>query len=164
MDLIKVNGKVDGKKLMQAIAVPVIGGTIVGLLTAKSSKDEFKRLEKPGFAPPQAAFPIAWTSLYTVMGVARYRAGQARREEGRAGSFTAYDIQLGLNFLWSFLFFKWRLRGTALVEMTVLLGAIILSMAELRREDKTAGVLMIPYVVWVAYALALNASIWEKNK
>ncbi|MET3575627.1 TspO/MBR family protein [Bhargavaea ullalensis] len=164
MEILKVDGKLDMKKLALSVAVPVIGGSIVGMLTSKSSKEQFKKLKKPGFAPPQATFPIAWTSLYAVMGVARYRAGQARTNEGRSGSFASYDVQLGLNFLWSFLFFKWGLRGTALAEMTALLGAIILSMAEFRREDRTAGALMIPYVAWVIYALALNASIWEKNK
>lgn len=164
MEILKVNGKMDAKRLALRIALPVIGGSIVGMLTSGSTKEEFKRLKKPDFAPPQAAFPIAWTTLYAMMGTARYRAGEVRRQEGRSDRFPAYDLQLGLNFLWMFLFFKWRLRGPALAEMTVMLGAIILTAAEFREEDRTAGRLMVPYIVWVAYALVLTGSIWEKNK
>ncbi|MGM9921255.1 MAG: TspO/MBR family protein [Bhargavaea sp.] len=163
MELFRVDGKMDGKKLAVAIAVPLIGGAAAGWLANRNAQDKFKRLDKPGFAPPPATFPIAWNILYTTMGIARYRAGMSRTHKGMEESFPPYNIQLGLNFLWSFLFFKWRLRGTALFEMTILLGAIALTAEQFYKEDRTAGLLMVPYMGWVLYALALNASIWEKN-
>lgn len=163
MEHAHLSRKVDGKKLAAAIALPVLGGAAVGWFANRNAQEKFKRLDKPEFAPPPAAFPIAWNALYTMMGIARYRAGMSRTERGLDNSFPSYDIQLGLNFLWSFLFFKWGLRGTALIEMTVLLGAIALTMERFYREDRTSGLLMVPYMGWVVYALALNASIWKMN-
>lgn len=163
MEPFHVNGKMDGKKLASAIAVPVLGGAAVGWLANRDAQKKFQRLEKPGFAPPPAAFPIAWNILYATMGFARYRAGMRKRDKGMEDSFPSYDVQLGLNFLWSFLFFRWRLRGTALVEMTILLGAIALTAERFYKEDKAAGMLMAPYMGWVLYALALNAAIWKKT-
>ncbi len=75
-----------------------------------------------------------------------------------------YDLQLGLNFLWSFLFFRWGLRGTALVEISLMLASIALTAYEFQKLDNTAGVLMMPYVGWVTFALGLNYSVWKLNK
>jgi translocator protein len=163
MELFQVDGKTDRKRLAASIAVPVLGGAAAGWLANRNAQEKFKRLDKPGFAPPPATFPIAWNILYTTMGIARYRAGMRRTNKGMEDAFPTYNLQLGLNFLWSFLFFKWRLRGTALIEMAILLGAIALTAEQFYKEDRTAGLLMVPYMGWVLYALALNASIWEKN-
>ena len=87
MEPFHVNGKMDGKKLASAIAVPVLGGAAVGWLANRDAQKKFQRLEKPGFAPPPAAFPIAWNILYATMGFARYRAGMRKRDKGMEDSF-----------------------------------------------------------------------------
>jgi translocator protein len=69
-----------------------------------------------------------------------------------------------LNFLWSFLFFRWGLRGTAFAEIGFLLAAITLTTYQFYEKDKAAGSMMIPYVLWVGYALRLNYSTWQLNK
>lgn len=74
-----------------------------------------------------------------------------------------YDTQLGLNFLWSFLFFKWGLRGTAFIEMAALLTLITLTAFEFYRIDRASGLAMIPYIAWVTFALGLNFSIFRNN-
>ncbi|WLV24915.1 TspO/MBR family protein [Aciduricibacillus chroicocephali] len=165
MEIFKVNGKLNGKKLALSVLVPVAGGALVGWLANKDSKQDYAKLEKPAFSPPPSVFPVVWTGLYTKMGLARYRiAEKAEQMNAKSESLLVYNTQLGLNFLWSFLFFKWNLRGTALIEMTILLGAILMTMWKFYEEDRLAGLMMTPYLGWVGFALALNYSIWSMNK
>ncbi|MEK4027754.1 TspO/MBR family protein [Pseudobacillus sp. FSL P4-0506] len=160
MELLKVDGKVNVGKLASSVLLPVVGGSIVGFLATRNAKKEYKSLKKPSFAPPSWVFPAAWTGLYTTMGIARYRASAKVEQKER---LLSYDIQLGLNFLWSFLFFKWELRGAAFAEIALLLGMITLTAYEFYQLDHTAGNLMIPYAAWVAFALSLNYSMWKMN-
>lgn len=165
MELLKVNGRLDGKRVATGILLPIIGGSITGWIANRNSQEKYKKLKKPSFSPPPSAFPIAWTMLYGMMGLAKYRV-EKKKEFGlrEPTNIPSYEIQLGLNYLWSFLFFRWGLRGTALMEMTVLLGTIALTTYEFYAVDKTAGTLMIPYIGWVAFALTLNFATWKLNK
>ena len=163
MELLKVNGEISRKRLALSILIPVIGGSVTGWLANRNSQEKYRKLKKPSFSPPAAVFPIAWSSLYTIMGIADYRAGMKVEKRNRSETLVPYDIQLGLNFLWSFLFFKWELRGTALLEMTILLGTIALTAYEFNKVDRMAGVLMVPYIGWVIFALCLNYSVWKMN-
>ncbi|UQW97950.1 tryptophan-rich sensory protein [Rummeliibacillus sp. G93] len=163
MELLKVNGKMDTKSLAKHVLVPIIGGSVTGWLANRHAQEKYKKLKKPSFSPPSAVFPIAWTTLYGLMGLAKYRV--SKQQEGkRKKEISIYELQLGLNFLWSFLFFRWELRGTALVEMTVLLGAIALTAYDFFQVDRTAGTLMIPYIGWVIFALSLNYATWKLNE
>lgn len=162
MELLQVNGRISKKKLALSILIPVIGGSITGWIANKNAQEKYKKLKQPSFSPPGAVFPIVWTTLYTTMGIAKYRVDQKKKDSPAA--VPLYDLQLGLNFLWSFLFFRWGLRGTALVEITLMLGCITLTAYEFQQVDKTAGALMVPYVGWVAFALGLNYAVWKLNK
>ncbi|PIC66325.1 TspO protein [Sporosarcina sp. P21c] len=161
MELLKVQSELDWKKLTRNVLIPVVGGSIIGYLANRNTQEQYAKLEKPSFSPPSAVFPIAWTTLYTMMGVANYR---VEMKQGTKAAPPLYDIQLGLNFLWSFLFFKWNLRGTALIEMTIMLGTIAMTAYEFNKTDRTAGALMVPYIGWVMFALVLNYSTWKLNK
>lgn len=165
MEVASVNGRIHGKNLAASILVPVVGGALVGALANRGTREQYESLKNPSFAPPGWVFPVVWTTLYKMMGVAKYRAQETAKPLGRERQVLApYELQLGLNFLWSFLFFKWGLRGTALVEMAALLGAVIWAAYEFYQVDQLAGGLMVPYVVWVAFALGLNYSFWQLNK
>ena len=165
MEVLKVNGELDKKKLAISILVPVIGGSITGWLANRNAQKKYKKLKQPSFAPPAPIFPIVWTSLYAMMGLAKYRADQkVQQGDKESPAIPIYDLQLGLNFLWSFLFFRWGLRGTALIEMTILLGAIAMTAYEFQKKDITAGALMVPYIGWVTFALGLNFAVWKLNK
>lgn len=151
----------DYRKLAKSVLVPVVGGSLVGLLATRNSKEIYHDLKKPSFAPPSWVFPVAWTGLYTVMGIAKYRVSM--KEKNTKSPELLYDTQLGLNFLWSFLFFKWGLRGTAFIEMAMLLTLITLTAFEFYSIDRTAGLAMVPYIGWVTFALGLNFSIFRNN-
>jgi len=164
VELLKVNGQVNVKKLAVSVLVPVVGGSIVGALANRDSQEKYAKLKKPSFSPPPWVFPAVWTTLYAMMGIAKYRADEkAKLQDAQVKTLVPYDVQLGLNFLWSFLFFKWGLRGTALVEMAFLLAAVSLTAYEFAKYDKTAGALMVPYIGWVSFALGLNYSIVKLN-
>ncbi|MDN3448915.1 TspO/MBR family protein [Planococcus sp. APC 3906] len=165
MEFLKVNGKINPGKLAMSIMVPVVGGSLAGAFANRNTQEEYAELEKPSFSPPPWIFPLAWTALYTSMGVAKYRAAEKAALKNETQKVLApYNLQLGLNFLWSFLFFKWGLRGTALAEMVLMLAAITWTTYEFYRYDQTAGNLMVPYIAWVTFAMGLNASIWKLNK
>ena len=165
MELFKVNGKWNGKHLARHVIMPIAGGAIVGWLANRRSQETYKKLEKPSFSPPPAVFPIVWPLLYGTMGLARYRVGEkSLQKKNQEAQQPTYNVQLGLNYLWSFLFFKWNLRGTALVEMMVLLGAIMLNVYQFYEQDRTAGTLLLPYLGWVCFAMALNYGVWSLNK
>jgi tryptophan-rich sensory protein len=148
-------------KLAKSVLVPVVGGSLVGIFATRNSTEIYDKLKKPAFAPPSWTFPVAWTSLYTIMGIAKYRIASKEKESKSAELL--YDTQLGLNFLWSFLFFKWGLRGTAFIEMAALLTLITLTAFEFYKIDRTSGLAMIPYIAWVTFALGLNFSIFRNN-
>lgn len=152
-------------KLAATIALPVIGGSIVGMVATRKAKEQYKSLKQPAFAPPSWVFPVAWTTLYTTMGIAKYKFDeQPKSKQLEQYGNSAYSTQLGLNFLWSFLFFRWRLRGTAFVEATLLWSAATATTYYFYQNSKTAGTLMIPYVGWVTYALGINYATWQLNK
>lgn len=151
-------------KSIATVAVPLIGGTIAGALANRSSKTKYKKLETPNFAPPGWVFPVAWTSLYTTMGVAKYQFDQKpKTRSNQTYGNSAYIAQLSFNFMWSFLFFRWNLRGTALVDAMLLWTAVVLNTYYFYRESKLAGSLMLPYVCWTTYAVALNYATWKMN-
>ena len=150
------------KKLAKSVLIPVVGGSLVGVLATRNSKEIYKDLDKPSFAPPSWVFPVAWTGLYTIMGISKYRVSMKKEGEKKTPDLL-YDTQLGLNFLWSFLFFKWGLRGTAFIEMATLLTFITLTAFEFYTIDRPAGLAMIPYIAWVTFALGLNFSMFRRN-
>lgn len=162
MSMLSVDGKMDKGKLVKELLFPVVGGMVTGMIATKNAKEIYSKLKKPDYAPPSWVFPVVWTGLYATMGLANYRVSMKRKPIAMAN--TLYDVQLGLNFLWSFLFFKWKLRGTAFAEIAFLLGMITLTTYQYYQKDKIAGRMMVPYVIWVAYALQLNFGIWKLNK
>ncbi|WNF23329.1 TspO/MBR family protein [Mesobacillus jeotgali] len=162
MSVFSVNGQVNKGRLLKELLVPVVGGMVTGLIATRRAKEKYRKLERPDYAPPSWVFPVMWTGLYATIGLANYRVSMKKKPTATAEAL--YDIQLGLNFIWSFLFFKWNLRGTAFAEIGLLLGMITLTTYQYYQKDKIAGHLMLPYIAWVAYALQLNYSLWNLNK
>jgi translocator protein len=162
MSILSVDGKMDNGKLVKELLIPIVGGMVTGMMATKNAKEIYNKLKKPDYAPSSWVFPVVWTGLYATMGLANYRVSMKKKPTATAN--TLYDVQLGLNFLWSFLFFKWKLRGAAFAEIALLLGMITLTTYQYYQKDKIAGRMMMPYVIWVAYALQLNYSMWKLNK
>ncbi len=145
--------------LLICFAVAAAGGAV----TATSVGDWYQSLAKPGFTPPDWLFAPVWTALYVLMAVAAWRVWRASGFSAARGALLAFVVQLALNLGWSVLFFGMNAIGAALAEMVALLTAIVVTLVLFIRIDRLAGILLLPYALWVGYALLLNASIWLMN-
>lgn len=151
------------KELLIAIAIPVIAGGIVGILTASSMQD-FEALMKPPLSPPGWLFPVVWAILYTLMGIASYLVWRDGTGEQKKQALTLYGLQLIVNLLWPVAFFtlEWYLFAFAwLVLLWVLIYQTIKAFREI---NVNAAYLMLPYLLWVTFAGYLNLSIWWLNR
>lgn len=140
-------------------AVSVIGGAV----TATSVDTWYQALEKPAFNPPDWLFPVVWTILYIMIAIAGWRVWRRAPIDVTGRALAVFAVQLGLNLAWSFLFFGLQWIGLALVEIVILWLAIAANTMLFWRLDRWAGALLVPYLVWVAYAAVLNAALWLLN-
>lgn len=147
------------KIYIKSILIPVVIGGIIGFLT--SSAIDYNMLQQPPLAPPSILFPIVWSILYVLMGVS-YGILKSNNLTDRKIDLIYY-LQLGVNALWSVFFFtlKWRL--FAFVWILILAVLIIIMITKFYNKNKTAGLLQIPYLLWVAFASYLNLAIYILN-
>jgi tryptophan-rich sensory protein len=138
-------------------------GALGAVLTASSVSTWYPTLSKPAWNPPSSVFGPVWTALYIAMAMAYWLVWKARGF-GAHRATTLFAVQLGLNLLWSGLFFGLRRPDWALLEIVVLLGAIALTAVEFRKHSRLAAALLVPYLLWVAYATSLNAAIAWLNR
>ncbi|NSX53349.1 tryptophan-rich sensory protein TspO [Parasulfitobacter algicola] len=120
----------------------------------------YKDLTKPAWTPPDWLFPIAWTALYLIIAYAAMRASLA---QGAALATAFWAFQIALNTLWSPVFFGLRKLKTALIVIIFLWIAVVGTMVSFYMVDMIAGLLIVPYLIWVSYAGALNFAIVRMN-
>ena len=155
--------QVNKKKLAICLAAPLAVGGIAALLTRESMK-VFETLNKPPLSPPGWLFPVAWTVLYILMGVASYLVIQAGEEKASAdGAIRVYGAQLAANFIWPILFFKLEMYLFAFIWLILLWALILATIVRFVRLSTAAGKLMIPYLLWVTFAGYLNCGVWLLN-
>ncbi len=154
--------KINYKKLIVCIAIPLIVGGLSALFTMKSMED-FEALNKPPLSPPGWLFPIVWTVLYILMGIASYLVCTSDKPARSKTALTVYGIQLAFNFLWSIIFFSVKAYFFAFIWIVILLILIIINAVLFYRIDKRAGYLLIPYILWVTFAGYLNFAIYLLN-
>ena len=136
-------------------------GGIAGFLTKEGTK-AFKYMAKPKLTPPVAVFPIAWSILYLLMGIGISRIELLPQKTQKAQ--IVYMLQLGMNFLWSIFFFNMQAYGFSLFWLMLLLALIVAMVVLFYSKDKTAAILQLPYLFWVAFAGYLNYGVWILNK
>ena len=120
----------------------------------------YATLAKPAWNPPNWLFGPVWTVLYICMAVAAWLIW---RQDGVRGPLTLFAVQLVLNAAWSWLFFWFHMPGAAFIEILTLLVAIAATTIAFWPRSKAAGILMLPYLGWVAFASVLNFAIWRLN-
>ncbi|NBC27511.1 MAG: tryptophan-rich sensory protein [Bacteroidetes bacterium] len=128
-----------------------------------ASSDWYDQLNKPDWNPPGWVFGPVWTLLYTMMAIAAWRIWRISGFGDSKPELSFFGLQLFLNGLWSQLFFNLQNPGLAFAEIILLLAAIIATTRLFYRKDPISGWLMIPYIVWVAFASVLNGTIWMIN-
>jgi tryptophan-rich sensory protein len=147
---------------MLQLLVFVVGVVGIGWLIGATNLpgEWYAALAKPGFVPPNWAFPVAWTILYIMIAVAGWRTFR-REPSGRA--MQVWAAQLALNFVWSPAMFTMHQIGAALVILICLFVAIVTYISLEMSRDRLAAALFVPYAAWVAFAGLLNAAIWRLN-
>ncbi|WP_081369112.1 TspO/MBR family protein [Bradyrhizobium japonicum] len=147
---------------MLQLLVFVVGVVGIGWLIGATNLpgEWYAALAKPGFVPPNWAFPVAWTILYIMIAVAGWRTFR-REPSGRA--MQVWAAQLALNFVWSPVMFTMHQIGAALVILICLFVAIVTYISLETSWDRLAAELFVPYAAWVAFAGLLNAAIWRLN-
>lgn len=149
------------KTLIISIAIPLLIGVVSGFLTM-NSMNTYKELLLPKYAPPGYLFPIVWTILYILMGIASYLVYQSN-DEDKNKVLLLYGMQLVMNFIWPILFFNLHAYLLSTVWLLLLFALVIIVTYLFFKINHIAGYLMIPYVLWLSFALYLNFNIFLLN-
>lgn len=144
-----------------SIAVALAVGGLSALLTG-DSMEKYKALRQPSLAPPGWVFPVVWTILFVLMGVGAAMvclSGSSSKKKPIA----IYGLQLTVNFFWTILFFLLEARLFAFFWLLLLLGLAVWMAVSFARVNKTAGLLQIPYILWLLFAGYLNLAVYLLN-
>lgn len=155
--------KIRWKTLIICVAIPLLVGIVSGLIS-RGGMEAFDSLNKPPLSPPGWLFPVVWTVLYVLMGVASYlvvTSGSPQAQIERA--LLPYGLQLFFNFFWSIIFFNFGLYTFAFLWLLALLVLIIITAVRFFGISKPAAYLLIPYILWVSFAGYLNLGISVLN-
>ncbi|MFH1780920.1 MAG: TspO/MBR family protein [Candidatus Nealsonbacteria bacterium] len=174
-------------KLVISIVICQLAGVVGSFFTMPAIQTWYAFLNKPSFNPPNSVFAPVWTILFLLMGISLYLvwiknwSSEVSVDDAQKKSWNPlskklwfgvwreenaiaiFALQLVLNILWSVVFFGLRLPGYAFFEILMLWFAILYTIVNFYRISKTAGLLLLPYMLWVSFAAVLNFSIWLLN-
>lgn len=149
------------KNYVLFISVAVLTGLISALLT-RNNMNIYDKISTPPLSPPGILFPIVWTILYILMGISAARIYTANNNKW-SRSLSVWSVQLIVNFLWSILFFNYQAFLLSFIWLVILLILIMTMIILFYKNDKTAGLIQIPYFLWVTFAGYLNFAIYLLN-
>ena len=150
-------------QLIICILIPLAVGTLSGLIS-QNAWMTFENVQKPPLSPPGWLFPVVWTVLYILMGIASYLIIQSDAPADRTSpALLIYGIQLFFIFFWSILFFNLEWYLFSFFWLLVLWGLILLMMILFYRIHRVSAYLLIPYLLWVTFAGYLNLGIYLVN-
>lgn len=135
----------------------------IGAAASVQASSFYEQLVLPSWAPPSWLFGPVWTVLYFSMGISAWLVWRIAGFLASKVAFVLFISQLLLNALWSWLFFAWHQGALAFVDILLLLVLIIATIISFWRIKKVAGVLLIPYFLWVVFACFLNYAVWQLN-
>ncbi len=151
--------KIKWKKLILSIAIPLAVGGLSGLISSDGIA-MFSYINKPKISPPGWLFPIVWTILYIIMGLASYIVAMSNANElSTKNALKVYVLQLVFNFFWSILFFNFNLFFFSFLWLIILWLLIFITTILFYSISMPAAYLMVPYLLWVTFAGYLNFSI-----
>ncbi len=154
--------KINWKSLLWNLALPLLTGGLAALITQSSMK-QFASLNQPPLSPPGWLFPVVWTILYTLMGISSYLVSQSDNPLKNT-ALRVYGIQLGVNFFWPILFFRLQAFLGAFFWLLLLWILILVMIVLFYKVKPIAGLLQIPYFLWVTFAAYLNLAIYFLNR
>ena len=144
---------------IKSILIPLIVGGVVGLIISRFI--DYESLNRPPLSPPSILFPIVWTILYILMGVSY--AKLEIENNVNASTMWLYYVQLFVNALWSIFFFVFKWRLFSFLWILLLIVLVVKMIYEFYKKDKIAGILQIPYLIWICFAAYLNLGVYLLN-
>ena len=138
--------------------LPVVLGSLVGFIISGSIN--YNELVKPPLAPPSWLFPIMWTIIYLLMGISYYL---LKQDNDNVGLSRIYYVQLGVNLLWSIIFFVFEARLLACIWIVLLDILVGLMIYWFYNTKKISGYLNILYMLWILFATYLTIGIYVLN-
>lgn len=156
--------KKDLFKLILSLIICQLAGFVGSLFTSPAIPTWYANLKKPAFTPPNWVFSPVWISLFVLMGISLFLLWQKTLRERRVRvAIFWFAIQLGLNILWSVIFFGLKSPFFAFIEIVFLWIAILLTILKSFKVSRLAEALLIPYILWVSFAAILNFSLFLLN-
>ena len=149
------------KSLILNILLSVGVGLLSSFLTGNFSA-LYQDVNRPTLAPPAWLFPVVWSVLYVLMGVSAYIIGESNSDI-KSSALTVYYLQLAVNFLWSPLFFVFKLYWFSFFWLILLWALVLAMIIRFFKINKTAAYLQIPYLIWLTFAAYLNFSVAVLN-
>ncbi|WP_017584181.1 TspO/MBR family protein [Nocardiopsis valliformis] len=144
-------------------AAAVTAAALIGVLSSPGTAGDYAALQQPPWAPPSWLFGPVWTVLYAMIALSGWLVWRERRWRGARTELSLFAVQLVLNAAWTPLFFAAGLRGTALVDIVLLVVTLSVTIVLFSRVSRWAAALLVPYWAWTVFATALNFSIWQLN-
>jgi translocator protein len=135
----------------------------VGAFASIEARAFYAQLIRPAWAPPGYVFGPVWSVLYTMMGISAWLVWRERGAKNWALALTLFVVQLGINALWSWLFFAWHKGAWAFADVVLLAVLIAVTMAAFGSIRRLAAWLMLPYLCWVSFASLLTWAMWQGN-
>ena len=152
------------KTALVTVPAIVIVGTLMGYLSNSGfSNSWYAGLVKPAFQPPSWAFGVVWPILYALMGIAAWLVWRVGGFRAARAALSLFLVQLAVNALWSWLFFAWHLGALAFVDILLLWVLVLATLVAFWRIRPLAGAMLVPYLLWISFAAALNLSVWQLN-
>lgn len=135
----------------------------VGAVASIQAKSFYGQLAQPGWAPPPSVFGPVWTILYALMAIAAWLVWRSGGFRSHRFALSLFLVQLALNALWSWIFFTWQNGMLAFADIVLLWLLIVATLISFWRVRPLAGALLVPYLLWVSFAAALNFTLWQLN-
>ncbi len=151
-------------KLVASVILCQIAGFLGSLFTTPAIATWYATLKKPFFMPPNWIFSPVWISLFILMGISLFFVWRRTDYPKFKRAFILFFVQLIFNILWSVTFFGLKSPLLGLVDIILLWIAILLTIQNFLKISKMAGVLLLPYLLWVSFAALLNFSLWFLNR
>jgi tryptophan-rich sensory protein len=144
----------------------VSAASLANAVATRHSTAWYDALDKPRWTPSPRTFRAVWSLLYAGQAVAAWLVWRSddERDSVDVPALSSYSVQLGLNLVWSMLFFGLRRPAWALAEICVLWLAVTVTIREFARHHRMAASLLVPYLAWVSFSTALTAAVWWRNR
>lgn len=151
------------KKLLVSLAIP-FGVAFLSWLITRNQMDIYSDINNPPLSPPSFVFPIVWSILYFLMGLALYNVRMSSApQQMKSLGYMIFGIQLFFNFAWTIIFFTFRAYTFAVVWLIALIILIAANIFVFAKSSKAAAYMLVPYLIWCAFALYLTAGVAVLN-